>query len=154
MRIGAKYLYYCSVCKTSECWKMTYQNVFNFQQRLLFAHSSNHRCNSGIGSRTLVKINFPNYYEIIKIWRHFFFVTWYDRSASFPNCNEKWRITSKKCSWQEFKHSILGLVFYELAFQVFESRILYRVLIGILRCPYLLCEYFLFVRLASRFSEM
>ena len=60
----------------------------------------------------------------------------------------------QKMQLTEFKHSILGLALYELAFQVFESRFLYRVLIEILRCPYLLCEYFLFVRLVSRFSEM
>ena len=82
-------------------------------------------------------------YKMIKIWRQVFFVTWFDRSVSFPNCNRKWRITNKKCSWQEFKHYlVLGL-----AFQVFESRSLHGVLIGILRFPYLLCEYYLVVRL-------
>ena len=41
-------------------------------------------------------------YKMIKIWRQFFFVTWFHASVSFPNCNRcnrKWRITNKKCSW-------------------------------------------------------
>ena len=35
------------VCKTSECWKMTYQMSLTFNS-LLLAHTSNHRCNSEI----------------------------------------------------------------------------------------------------------
>ena len=71
-----------------------------------------------------------------------------DRSVSFPNCNRKSRITNKTCSWREFKHClILRVALQELTFQVFESRNLHGVLIGILRCLYLLCEYYLIVRL-------
>ena len=41
----------------------------------------------------------------------------------------------------EFKHLILGLALSELAFHVFYSRSLHGVLIGILRCLYLLFEH-------------
>ena len=59
-------------------------------------------------------------YKMIKVWRQVFFVMWYDRNVLFPNCNQKWIITNKKCSWQKFKHYlVLGLTLQELPFQVF-----------------------------------
>ena len=45
--------------------------------------------------------------QVYKIWCQFFCVTWFDLSVSFPNCNRKWKITTKKCSWQEFKHYLI-----------------------------------------------
>ena len=45
--------------------------------------------------------------KMIQIWRRIFFITWFDRSVSFPNCNRKWRMINKKCRWQEFKHYLI-----------------------------------------------
>ena len=92
---------------TEDCrkaWKFKYQN-------LVFSHLLSSRQFSQLVSiiRPFSRefCEYEQIYKMIKIWRQFSIFPWYDRSVSFPNCNRKWRITNKKCSWQEFERYLV-----------------------------------------------
>ena len=69
----------------------------------------------------LLKNAFFNFAFWFYTFCQLFFVTWFDKSISFPNCNRNWRIANKKCSWQEFKHYlILGLAYLGVSISCFR----------------------------------